>query len=78
MSFVFPQTITGDQNFNRTGGLTKRELASMIFAAHEVAMCDLFHAGGKLTDEAARELRGHAMSHAIKCADALLLMLEMK
>jgi hypothetical protein len=28
--YVFPQTLSPDQNFNRMGGLTKRELFAII------------------------------------------------
>jgi len=31
--FVFPQTISGDANFNREGGLTKRELFALVIFA---------------------------------------------
>ena len=33
MKFVFPQTPATDENFNRTGGLTFRDLAAIELAA---------------------------------------------
>lgn len=32
--YVFPQTVTDDEKFNRTGGLTKRELAAIFVLAN--------------------------------------------
>lgn len=31
---VFPQTVAKDENFNRVGGLTKRELAAIFVLAN--------------------------------------------
>ena len=69
--YVFPQGITGHdgKEIRRAGGLTKRELASIIFGAHEVAMCDLFQATGILKKEAALEMRQRAVQAGIDAAD---------
>ena len=65
---VFPQTECDDEKFNRTGGLTKHELAAIIFAAHETAMADLFAANGILKAESHAAMRKNALQAGIDAA----------